>query len=163
VTPAVVDGAVPGTPEPSFLQRAIEPPDGWAGVCARILVQRRPEGGWHVDPPVARCSRLDPVVNAARGAEVKLLRELVSPGVAERAIELSRLCAEVLANEPGGAWWLEAGVDVVIDQQQVPWVLEVNGTPRGRLDALRSVDPTYEDAHVESCARPLRVLAASGG
>jgi glutathione synthase/RimK-type ligase-like ATP-grasp enzyme len=161
--PAAVEGAVPGHPEPSFLQRAVEPPEGWAGVCARVLVQRRPDGGWHVDPPVARCSRVDPVVNAARGADVKPLGELVPQAVAERAIELARCCAEVLANEPGGALWLEAGVDVAIDRENEAWVLEVNGTPRGRLDVLRALDPSFDDAHVESCARPLRVLAALYG
>jgi hypothetical protein len=123
-------------------------------------VQRTTEGGWHVDPPVARCSRADPVVNAARGAEVQLLARLVSASSVARTLALATRCAEVLAEQPGGDLFLEAGIDLVIDRHGLPWVLEVNGTPRGRLDALRRVDPAFDDAHVESCARPLRVLAS---
>jgi len=43
----------------------------------------------------------------------------------------------------------------------VPHLIEVNSRPRGRLEALAAQDPSrFEAAHVEACARPLRVLAA---
>ena len=56
------------------------------------------------------------------------------------------------------------GVDVVLDPDLEPWVLELNGTPRGRLEALSAQAPDrFEAAHIAACCRPLRTLAAKFG
>lgn len=156
--PAETEGAVLGEVEPAFLQRAVPPPDGFEGVSCRVLVQRRPDATWWVETPVARRDRTDPVVNAARGAEVLPLAEAV-PAAVEPVRTLARQAAEALASEPDGAWLAEVGVDVVIDADEAPWLIEVNSRPRGRLEALAGIDPgQYAEAHVRACARPLRFL-----
>ncbi len=164
--PAEVEGAVPGVAEPTFLQRAVPAPGGWAGVSCRVLVQRQPTraragpGDWWVAPPVARRHRHDPVVNAARGAEVVSL-EGMAPGIVRAVQELALRSAAVLAAQPGGDLVVELGVDVVLDPGLQPWVIEVNSRPRGRLEVLAAAAPDrYGALHVEACGRPLRFLAA---
>lgn len=152
--PSHGEGAVRGVAEPLFLQRAVGPPVGWAGVCARVLVQRVRDD-WVVEVPVARRSRTDPVVNAARGAGVALLDD---PGPAKA---LTRRVAEVFTRVDPGV--IELGVDLVIDASGAPWVIEVNARPRGRLEALAALDPRWDAAHVEAASRPLRWLAARYG
>jgi hypothetical protein len=144
--------------EACVLQRAVPPPEGWAGVCGRVLVQRRSDG-WHADPPVVRRSRTDPVVNSARGAEVTLLGEAHPTALAD-AVAAAIEAAVALAAEPDGELLVEVGVDVVLDPDLRPWVVEVNGRPRGRLEVLAGHAPEqWWDRHVEACARPLRYLA----
>ena len=59
---------------------------------------------------------------------------------------------------------VEVGVDVVIDPHGAPWLIEVNSRPRGRLEVLARLDPArFGHAHVDACARPLRVLAERMG
>jgi len=159
--PAEAEGAVPGVPEPTFLQRHVRAPPGFAGISARVLVQRLADGSWATDPVVARWSRTDPVVNAARGSSVALLASLVGAEITADVAALAIRCMSLLAEEPEGDLLVEGGVDVAIDRDLRPWVLEVNGTPRGRLEVLRNQSPeAFHAAHVESCARPLRTLAA---
>jgi hypothetical protein len=153
--PATAEGL--GGDEPAILQRAILPPAGWAGVACRVLVQR--DGtAWWAGIPVARVSRTDAVVNAARGAEVHPLAALFPAAVAgvraaavQAAADLEQACGAVV----------ELGVDVVLDEALAPWVVEVNGRPRGRLEAIAASDPGWMEAHVAACVRPLRAVAAA--
>jgi len=160
--PARGEGSVPGIDEPLFLQRAIQPLAPWAGVSVRILCQRTGPDDWHAEMPAVRRSLRDPVVNASRGAEV------VSGAQAfpERVADLQHLairCCRRLTTHPGGDWFLEAGVDCVIDEDGTPWVIEVNSRPRGRLEALAGLAPeAFAERHIEACARPLRYLAHRG-
>lgn len=157
--PAWGEGAVPGVDEPLFLQAAVPPPPGWAGVSVRVLVQRDGDG-WIAEAPAARCSRTDPVVNAARGAEVRPAEELADP---EALRGLALEVARALTRSPDGEGLVELGVDLAVDPQGIPHVLEVNARPRGRLLALAERDPRWMPAHVEACARPLRWLATRYG
>ncbi|MEO0601077.1 MAG: YheC/YheD family protein [Myxococcota bacterium] len=155
--------SVAGEVEPTILQRAIEAPVGYAGIALRVLVQRTPDDAFVAGPAVVRFSVDDPVVNAARGATVT-----DAAGCAEvdepRAQALAIAAAERLASAPGGTDLVEIGVDLVIDAQRVPHVIEVNSRPRGRLEVLATIDPTrYRNLHLEACARPLRWLAAHAG
>lgn len=163
----VTDDAVPptspgplGEPEPTLLQRAVPPPPGWAGIATRTLVQRDATGRWVTSPPIARRSRADAVVNVARGAEAAAAEDVLP---AESVAELRRLAilsAEALASGPGGEMLLEVGVDAMIDDALLPWVIEINTRPWGRLHALYKADPSrWSEAHIEACARPFRWLA----
>lgn len=150
--PAEIDG------DPALLQRAVPAPDGWAGVAVRVLAQRVPDG-WIEDVPVVRRHRTDPVVNAARGADVRPLAE-VAPDALERCVALATAVAETLARLPDGEGLAEVGVDLVLDRDLRPHPIEVNGRPRGHLEALYAQDPArWARAHVEACCRPLRWLA----
>jgi predicted ATP-grasp superfamily ATP-dependent carboligase len=58
---------------------------------------------------------------------------------------------------------VEAGVDLVIDEHEEVWLIEINSRPRGRLEVLASHDPSaYLDDHINACARPIRVIAQWG-
>jgi hypothetical protein len=137
------------------LQRAVAPPSGWAGVCLRVLVQRLPSGDWVARTPVVRRSADDPVVNAARGAEL-VPADAALDGAARR---VGIACAEALERAVGGG--VELGVDVVADPDGRLWPIEVNGRPRGRLVALAERWPErFAAEHDEACASPLLTLAA---
>lgn len=138
------------------LQAAVPPPQGLAGLCLRVLVQALPGGRWIARPPVVRRSITDPVVNAARGAE--LLPGDDQP-YGDSATELAVQCARVLDRAAGGGG-VELGVDLVVDKDGQTWPIEVNGRPRGRLLALADRWPDrYRSAHIEACAQPLLTLA----
>lgn len=141
-----------------ILQRAIPPREGWAGLCCRVLVQRAPDGSFCAPTPVVRRSRTDPVVNAARGAEVLQLTDAL-PDSAASVISLGIASAVALAEEPDGDWLAEVGVDIVIDEYDRPFVIEVNGRPRGRLEVLAARDPgRWQALHEETCLRPIHWL-----
>jgi len=150
--PAVAEGL--GGPEPALLQQAVPPPRGWAGVACRVLVQRD-GAGWWAAVPVARVSTDDAVVNAARGADVHPLAELF-PDAVDAVRDVALQTAERLETVCGSV--VELGVDVVLDPAHRPWVIEVNGRPRGRLEAIAQDDPDWFEAHVEACIRPLRAV-----
>ena len=154
--------SVEGVWEPTILQRAVPPPSGHAGIALRILVQRTLEGDFVAAPAVVRRSATDPVVNASRGAEVT--DATAHPEVDEATAQaLAIASAERLSEAPGGDGLVEVGVDLVIDEEHLPHVIEVNSRPRGRLEVLARVAPVrYRNLHLEACLRPLRWLAQAG-
>lgn len=162
--PAELPGAVPGRADPAILQWAVPPPAGWAGRSVRVLCQREPDGRWWQSAGVVRQSRTDPVVNAARGAEVVPAEVVLDPEARARMAALcARVCAALSAHPEGGDL-LELGVDLVLDGDDLPHLVEVNSRPRGRLEALALAAPhRFHAAHVAACARPLRYLAARYG
>jgi glutathione synthase/RimK-type ligase-like ATP-grasp enzyme len=162
--PAEGEGAVPGVIEPLLLQRAVPPPPGWAGWSLRVLVQRRLDGGWTIPARVLRRSRRDPVVNVARGAEVLTAEAALGRTVVSALDALALAAAAALAGAPGCEPTVEVGVDVVVDAAGALHLVEVNGRPQGRLEALATQDPSaWEEAHLEACCRPLRRLASLAG
>lgn len=160
------------------VQRAVPPPIGWAGISVRVLVQRTVHGHWVARSPVARRERDDPVVNAARGADVLPAADL--DGVDVSAVRaLAAACAASLAEASGHHVSaepaehdrglpqvsrpapVEVGVDLVLDDALRPWPIEANGRPRGRLAALAAAWPDrFDSEHLEACATPLRTLAS---
>ncbi len=157
--PAEGEGAVIGESEPLFLQRAVIPPEGWSGWSLRVLAQRLPGGAWMVTSRVLRRSRVDPVVNVARGAEVGPAEAVLSPERVSALDELSVGVAEAVAAQPWGRFAVELGVDAVVDLRGEFHLIEVNSRPRGRLEAMAEQDPArWAEAHVQACARPLRYL-----
>jgi glutathione synthase/RimK-type ligase-like ATP-grasp enzyme len=164
VLPSTLEGVVPGRAEPTLLQRAVLPSAGFAGRALRVLCQRAPDGGWVQCPAVLRESRTDPVVNVARGAVVRVAADVL-PDQTRDAIGTA--CATVcmaLGEQPEGDWLVEVGIDLVLDADLAPHVIEVNSRPRGRLEVLAELDPTrFGTAHVQACGRPLRRLATLAG
>lgn len=162
--PAELPGAVPGEADPAILQRAVPPPAGWAGRSVRVLCQREAEGGWWQGAGVVRQSRTDPVVNAARGAELVPAEAALDAATRGRMAALCEAVCAALSAHPAGGDLLELGVDLVLDAADQPWLVEVNSRPRGRLEALALAAPDrFHAAHVAACARPLRYLAARHG
>jgi glutathione synthase/RimK-type ligase-like ATP-grasp enzyme len=144
-----------------ILQRAVRPPDGLAGMALRILVQREPAGGWWMGPIVARRSRRDPVVNAARGAQVLPASEAISADCAASVGRQSQGVAAAVADLPEGTRAVELGLDFVVDSSGEAQLIEVNSCPRGRLLYLARQDPeTWAETHQAACERPLRRLLA---
>ncbi len=159
--PRVLPSVVPGREDPAILQRGVDPGPDWAGRSLRVLCQRRPDGGWHQCPAVLRRSRTDPVVNAARGAEVVPAEDHLDAACQARVAALAADCCRALARAPGAGTAVELGVDLVLDGEDRPWVVEVNSRPRGRLEVLAALDPErFGAAHVAACGRPLLALAA---
>jgi len=159
VLPETLPGMVPGRLEPAILQRAVHPPEGWAGRALRVLVQRTPQG-WHLCPPVVRSSRTDPVANAARGAEVGPGPGLLKPQTLDRITQACTEITDALDRMPEGQWAVEAGVDLVLDADNIPHLIELNSRPRGRLEVLANQDPeAFGQAHIDAVARPIRMLA----
>jgi glutathione synthase/RimK-type ligase-like ATP-grasp enzyme len=158
--PAALPGLDPGTAEPALLQRALPPPAGWQGWSVRVLCQREADGAWFVDGGAARRSHSDPVVNAARGAEVVAAPALLTPDGLRALDAAVRACLRALDGLPEAPLLLEVGLDLVVDAEERPWLVELNGRPAGRLLALCETEPDGWERHVAACARPLRRLAA---
>lgn len=158
--PARGEGAVPGVEDALILQRAVDPPPGSAGIAMRWLLQRLPGGEWQPRTPVARLSDTDPVANVARGAQAIAAGEILPPETLRCAREISLACAKALEQSQNGAWLIEIGVDLVIDCNHQPHVIEVNSRPRGRMEHLAQQSPELLSEHVEACAQPIRTLAA---
>jgi len=157
--PAWGQGAIRGGSEPTFLQKAIEPPGGFGSLCVRWLTQREASGRWKLLPPVARVSK-HAVANVHQGAEALPADDVLSSGALSTAKELVLECAQSLENQISGVA-VELGVDLLFDSQEQPWILEINSRPSGRLSALTVRDPRHYGpiAH-EAVLRPLRTLAS---
>ena len=153
-------GVIPNTPDPAILQQAVPPPAGWAGRSVRVLIQRTTENGWFTGVPVVRQSRNDFVVNAARGAEIAAGSQILAPNLLRTiSTEVERIC-EALDHMPEAHNMVEAGIDLVIDNKERVWLIEINSRPRGRLELLAGSQPeSFQDLHVAVCARPIEVLA----
>ena len=158
--PFSLPGVVPNTLEPTIIQRGITPPKGWAGMCIRILAQRRTLDDWILRSPVLRRSRVDPVVNAARGAEVLPAKNVLSKSLCAEINRLCLQCCQAIASCEAGEWAVELGIDMVLDDHENLWVIEINSRPRGRLEVLADQFPgQFAAEHTEACLQPLRFIA----
>lgn len=158
--PHTCQGVVPGKQDPTILQRAIAPPSGWAGLSVRALCQRKTDKSWTICPPVLRRSTTDFVVNAARGATVHPAEDVLSADSMKAMATLCQSTCAALSAHSDGDRLVEVGLDLVIDPQWDPHLIEVNSRPRGRLEVLASADPSrFHAAHIDACARPIRYLA----
>lgn len=155
------DLARPGGPW--LLQRGVGPAPGGSWIALRLLAQREPEGGWLLCEPVARVDPADPVVNVERGASVAPGSAILAPTALRRLRDQAAACCDALADGPDGEQAVEAGIDFVLDRDGMPWLIEVNSVPRGRLGALAALDTDRWGAAQEATAiRPLLRLLALG-
>ena len=145
--------------QPLILQRAVAPPSEWRGICLRVLLQRDEGGCWNFNPGVARTSMTDEVVNAARGAEVSPAVDVLDgPGRASLEHTLRRIGQRVDAL-PTAERIIEMGVDLVLDAQRQPVLIEINGRPRGRLAVLANAEPSrFAVAHQRAMLRPFQCI-----
>ena len=151
---------VDGIAEPNILQRAVRPPPGWAGVSVRVLTQRAPGGAWVTNPAVVRRSVTDPVANVSRGAEAVPAMDVLSQSQCQQIDALARAACDALAAQPGGEWFIDAGVDLVIGADGAAQLIEVNSRPWGRVKALaRRWPERFKHAHDVACERPLMYLS----
>ena len=158
--PTRLPGAVPGRTDPAILQRAVPPPAGWGGWSVRVVCQRAPGGAWVQGEPAVRRHPTDPVVNAARGASVAPGADVLATDTGDAVRALAARVTAALDALPEGRWGVEVGVDLVIDRDGAPWLVEVNSRPRGRMEALAAAAPgRFHDAHVAACGRPIEALA----
>ena len=159
--PAFLPGVVEGQQDPAVLQRAVPPPQGWAGWSVRLLAQRGPDEAWVFGHPVVRRSRTDPVVNAARGASVDPGESVLTPTMWGAIEAEARKATEAFSSLPGA---IELGLDLVIDGHEAAHLIEVNSRPRGRMEVLAARDPArFGTLHTAALLRPLRVVAARAG
>ncbi|MCP4807771.1 MAG: hypothetical protein GY913_09550 [Proteobacteria bacterium] len=152
--PSELEGAVLGQLEPAILQRAIAAPTGLAGLATRWLMQRSEDGSWVVAGGVCRTSETDPVTNVDRGAHV-VPADTLDAHTGHRCREILEAVADWITDPEV----CEVGLDLVIDPDGVPHLIEANSRPGGRLQAL---GPAYRDDHVRACARPLLYLCQLG-
>jgi len=152
--PSELEGAVPGVKEPAILQRAVPAPPGLAGLSTRWLWQRDRGGSWLSAGGVARISETDPVTNVDRGARV----EPVASALSARTHSLCEGIGREVVHRFDDPCIVEVGLDLVIDADGEPHLIEANSRPGGRLRALGEA---FREAHIEACARPLRWLSGA--
>jgi len=100
----------------------------------RVLVQRNAKGKWAVTAIMSRINRLNYLISnfvysIADGTE--LLKDLGLPRlidpITEMGIDVGRLLTKKMA------MFAEISVDYLIDNNNKPWIIEVNGKPRKDL------------------------------
>ncbi|MGC4378031.1 YheC/YheD family protein [Fictibacillus sp. Mic-4] len=108
----------------------------------RILCHRNDKGEWQVTSAVARVSEKEKFIsNLARGGEQKKIDEVLARCMdVTKARQLLRFIYELsietvtlLSREMDGLYG-ELGVDLALDQNMEPWILEVNSKPSKNMD-----------------------------
>ena len=145
--------------DPTLLQEWIAPPKPWAGISVRQLIQKTADLKWCLRTPVARVSKEDPIVNAARGAHIIPAIRLLPQDSICAIQECTLKIAHILSAQKQGELLMEFGADFVKDKDWRPWFIEVNAQPRGRLKALCH-QPEFLREHQEILKTPFRFLCA---
>ncbi|HET7656979.1 MAG TPA: YheC/YheD family protein [Bacillales bacterium] len=114
----------------------------------RMLCNRGHTGEWKITSGIARVSSEDQFVsNLARGGSYHSIMDILNETfqkkharqVRQLLSELALEVADVIAKETNGLFG-ELGVDLAIDQQGKPWIIEVNTKPSKDMDPDR--EPT---------------------
>lgn len=111
----------------------------------RLLCNRNNQGSWKIASAVARVSGKEQFVsNIARGGELLSVDDVLLPFFNDKKakelkhflIELALEVAEIVGQEIHGIYG-ELGVDLAIDTNGHPWLIEVNTKPSKDLDSER--------------------------
>ena len=117
--------------------------------------ERDAQQNWCLRRPVVRVSKQTPIVNASRGAEVYTAHSLLPTSTIEIFQDQSLKIAHILEHEPTGEFFIEAGIDFVIDKEWRPWCIEINAQPKGRLKALADI---YQEDHHQAMRTPFECI-----
>ena len=120
--------------DPTLIQQYIKPPQGYAGIAIRQLIQRNADRSWTYRTIVARCSKIDPIVNASRGASIERAIDILPKNCCFQIESLSRKIAVTLGKL--SPYIIEVGLDYVIDESYSPIFIEANAQPKGKLRSL---------------------------
>jgi glutathione synthase/RimK-type ligase-like ATP-grasp enzyme len=158
--PAQGVGTLKGVVEPMLLQQGVSPPSGYAGISVRLLTSRLPGGDWHVFPGVARVSKQDPIINVHRGAVAVPAKDLLRGNTISQMNNMVLSACALLSSLPDGDLMVELGWDMMIDDNETPWMIEVNSRPRGRLEALATAGfAGFDEQHLAATVAPMAYLS----
>ena len=155
-----------------LLQHSIEPIRKDCFVCFRSLVQRDQQGTPVSAGCVARVGQ-KVVVSVASGAKAKpggqYLKEFFGNKKARQIIEkiirtdsiLFKALEKKLASK--ATQIAEIGADYLIDSQGALWLLEVNGVPQGRLQAVSKINDRWASDYHKALMRPFLYLYTQFG
>ena len=118
----------------TIIQEYIQPPDGFAGISVRQLIQRNIDRSWTFRTTVARTSLCDPIVNAARGANIMRANDVLPTTCCEKIQTMSKKIAQILGEL--SPFVVEVGLDYVVDRNFKPVFIEANAQPKGKLKGL---------------------------
>ncbi|MFC4322134.1 YheC/YheD family endospore coat-associated protein [Litchfieldia salsa] len=111
----------------------------------RFLCQKAEKNDWKITSIVARVSAKDDFVsNLSRGGEVKKIEEVLKESFLEKDIRqikklMSELATEIasLIDSSIPGFFGELGIDLALDKEGKPWLIEVNTKPSKDQDPKR--------------------------
>ena len=149
---------------PYVLQRGLLPPlKAIEGISLRALAQRSPQGRWINNISVVRVSTDDPICNVARGAKVFPANEFFTFKLSKKRMvkilrQINRLNFKIIKalerNLSDFDQIVEFGTDFVFNRNFLPFCIEINDTPQGRLDLLSTKYPTYKPFYQRALLNP---------
>lgn len=145
--------------DPTIIQKYIQPPSPYAGISVRQLIQRNTDRSWTFRTTVARFSLDDPIVNAARGADITRAFDILPITCCEKIHSMSKKIAKILGKV--SPFVIEVGLDYVIDKNFDPVFIEANAQPKGKLKGLvRNQNiPSILQEHQSVLKHPFEVMS----
>lgn len=145
--------------DPTIIQKYIQPPIGFAGISVRQLIQRNADRSWTLRTAVARISLNDPIVNAARGADIARAIDMLPTKCCKKIHSMSNKIAHALGKI--SPFVIEVGLDYVISQHFEPVFIEANAQPKGKLKGLLQSQriPSIVSEHQNILRYPFEVMS----
>ena len=108
---------------------------------------------------MARISLNDPIVNAARGADIKRAIDVLPTTCCKKIQQMSKNIAQVLGKI--SPFVIEVGLDYVIDKNFNPIFIEANAQPKGKLKGLtkNQKSPSIMLEHQSVLKLPFEVMS----
>ena len=101
----------------------------------------------------------DPIVNAARGADIVRAIDILPTTCCEKIHAMSKKIAQVLGKV--SPFVIEVGLDYVISQNFDPVFIEANAQPKGKLKGLLQSQkiPSVMSEHQNILRHPFEVMS----